>query len=79
MKLQAGKKYITRRGDVIELKPFNENDVDGIYYSGIVEAYRSEKHIGHWDEDGVFLGGVIVPRSLKKTNGSDLIAEVKDK
>lgn len=69
---------MTRRGDVIDLKDYNENDVSGIYFSGTVPPYRTEEIIGHWDSDGTFLGGIMIIRALKKVNGSDIICEIKD-
>lgn len=79
MKVQAGRKYITRRGDIVEVKYIGGTDAgEGRFYCAEIQPYRSEEMVGHWDRDGVFLGGIVVIRDLRAENRHDIIAEIND-
>lgn len=79
MKVQAGRKYITRRGDIVEVKYIGGSDAGGgSFFCAEIQPYRSEKLEGHYDQDGVFLGGIVVIRDLRAENRHDIIAEIND-
>lgn len=84
MKVQAGRKYITRRGDIVEVKYIaggggHSDAGEGIFYCAEIQPYRSEEIVGHWGRDGVFLGGIVVIRDPRAENRHDIIAEINDR
>lgn len=76
MKIEAGKKYITRRGDIVKDLKYNKHGKDEPEnYTGTMSHKDGAIFSANWHEDGSYMGDGFMRDS--DDHPSDIVGEAK--
>lgn len=76
MKIEEGKMYMTRRGDLVDqIAHYKYGEADTIYFTGRMTTGDGSDNFATWNDDGIYLGNCSTPLEVGNHEPADIVAE----
>lgn len=78
MKVEEGKIYMTRRGDLVDqVTYYGYGNAGECYFTGRMTSGDGSANFARWYEDGIYLGNRFAPIEVGNNTPAEIVAEIK--